>query len=109
MLGNLIDNACKWASSRIEIQARSEHDQLAITIDDDGKGIAADQRDVVLCRGIRADQQIPGTGLGLAIVDDLARMYGGHLALGNSPLGGLQAILTLPMTSSCLGVKRIEF
>lgn len=98
MLGNLIDNACKWASSRVEVQARSEHDQLVITVNDDGKGLAADKRDAVLCRGIRADQQTPGTGLGLAIVDDLARMYGGHLALGSSPLGGLQAILTLPMT-----------
>lgn len=98
MLGNLIDNACKWASARIEIQARNEHDLLAITVDDDGKGIAADQRDAVLCRGIRADQQTPGSGLGLAIVDDLARMYGGHLTLANSPLGGLQAILTLPAT-----------
>lgn len=98
MLGNLIDNACKWASSRIEIQARSEHGQLAVTVDDDGKGIAVDQRDAVLCRGIRADQQVPGTGLGLAIVDDLARMYGGHLTLKSSPLGGLQAVLTLPMT-----------
>ncbi|MFH1493527.1 MAG: sensor histidine kinase [Pseudomonadota bacterium] len=97
MLGNLIDNACKWANSRIGIQARSEHEQLVITVDDDGKGIGADQRNAVLSRGVRADQQIPGTGLGLAIVEDLARMYGGHLALRSSPLGGLQAILTLPM------------
>lgn len=97
MLGNLIDNACKWANSCIGIQARSEHDQLVISVDDDGKGICAGQRDAVLSRGIRADQQIPGTGLGLAIVDDLARMYGGHLALETSPLGGLQAILTLPV------------
>ena len=96
MLGNLIDNACKWARTRVEIQARHEDNRLVITVDDDGKGIAIDQRDAVLQRGIRADQQIPGTGLGLAIVDDLARMYGGHLALADSPLGGLQAILTLP-------------
>lgn len=98
MLGNLIDNACKWASSRIEIQADTQPDQFVITVDDDGKGIAVDQRDAMLRRGVRADQQVPGTGLGLAIVDDLARMYGGHLALADSPLGGLRAILTLPAT-----------
>lgn len=96
MLGNLIDNACKWASTRIEIQVRSEQDRCVVSIDDDGKGVAADQRDAVLQRGVRADQQVPGSGLGLAIVDDLARMYGGHLMLADSPLGGLRAILTLP-------------
>lgn len=96
MLGNLIDNACKWADSRIEIRVRNIQDQLEISVDDNGRGVPADQRDAVLCRGIRADQQVPGSGLGLAIVDDLARMYGGRLTLADSPLGGLQAILTLP-------------
>ncbi|MDO8990622.1 MAG: sensor histidine kinase [Sideroxyarcus sp.] len=98
MLGNLIDNACKWAVSKVEVQARAEHEQLVLSVDDDGKGIAADQRDAVLRRGVRADQQVPGSGLGLAIVDDLAHMYGGHLALADSPLGGLRTILTLPVT-----------
>lgn len=96
MLGNLIDNACKWAHARIEIQAALEQEHLVIKIDDDGQGIAADQRDTMLLRGVRADQQMPGTGLGLAIVDDLARMYGGQLTLTDSPLGGLRAILSLP-------------
>jgi signal transduction histidine kinase len=96
MLGNLIDNACKWAAHHIEIQAHLDQDKLRISIDDDGLGIAADQRDAVLRRGIRADEQIPGTGLGLAIVEDLAHMYGGQLALANSHLGGLRATLTLP-------------
>jgi signal transduction histidine kinase len=98
MLGNLIDNACKWAASRVEVQADAEHGQLVLSVDDDGKGIAADQRDAMLRRGVRADQQVPGSGLGLAIVDDLAHMYGGHLALSDSPLGGLRTILTLPVT-----------
>lgn len=98
MLGNLIDNACKWANSRVEIQARAEPERLTISIDDDGKGIAPDQRDTVLQRGVRADQQVPGSGLGLAITDDLARMYGGQLVLADSPLGGLRAILSLPGT-----------
>jgi len=96
MLGNLIDNASKWANSRIEIQARAEQERLTISVDDDGKGIAPDKRDTVLQRGVRVDQQVSGSGLGLAIVDDLARMYGGQLALADSPLGGLRASLSLP-------------
>jgi len=96
MLGNLIDNACKWAISRIEIRAHAGHDRVTICVDDDGKGIAADQRDAMLQRGVRADQQVPGTGLGLAIASDLAHLYGGHLALADSPQGGLRATLTLP-------------
>lgn len=96
MLGNLIDNACKWAKSRVEIQVRSTAEQLEISIDDDGKGVPAELRDSILGRGIRADQQVPGTGLGLAIVADLARLYGGQLTLADSPLGGLRASLVLP-------------
>lgn len=96
MLGNLFDNACKWASRRVEIDAGIEQDRLVIRVDDDGKGIAAEQREAMLRRGVRADQQVPGSGLGLAIVDDLARMYGGQVVLADSPLGGLRAVLTLP-------------
>lgn len=96
MLGNLLDNACKWASRRAEIDAGIEQDRLVIRVDDDGKGIAAEQREAMLRRGVRADQQVPGSGLGLAIVDDLARMYGGQVVLADSPLGGLRAVLTLP-------------
>jgi signal transduction histidine kinase len=69
---------------------------LTITIDDDGAGLAPEQRDRVMRRGVRADQQVPGSGLGLAIVDDLARLYGGRVELADSPLGGLRAVLTLP-------------
>jgi signal transduction histidine kinase len=96
MLGNLLDNACKWASSRVGIDARIEQDGLVIRVDDDGKGIATEQREAMLRRGVRADQQVPGSGLGLAIVDDLARMYGGQVVLADSPLGGVRAVLTLP-------------
>jgi signal transduction histidine kinase len=96
MLGNLLDNACKWAASRVQIHARIEGDRLDIRIDDDGPGIAPDQREAMVCRGARADEQMPGTGLGLAIVDDLARLYGGQVALAESPLGGLAANLSLP-------------
>ncbi len=96
MLGNLLDNACKWAASRVEVGAGIEQDRLVIHVDDDGKGIAAAQRQATLRRGVRADEQVPGSGLGLAIVDDLARMYGGGIVLADSPLGGLRTILTLP-------------
>jgi signal transduction histidine kinase len=96
MLGNLIDNASKWARSRIEIQVSDESGKFRVSIDDDGKGIAETERDHVLKRGVRADEQIPGTGLGLAITADLARMYGGDLVLAKSSLGGLQASLILP-------------
>lgn len=96
MLGNLLENACKWAAARIEIHAEIDGDRLDIRIGDDGPGIAPDQREALILRGARADQQVPGTGLGLAIVDDLARLYGGRLALDTSSLGGLQASLNLP-------------
>jgi len=96
MLGNLVDNACKWAAHRVDIQARRHADALIITVDDDGPGLAADQHDRVMQRGVRADEQVPGSGLGLAIVDDLARLYGGQVTLADSPLGGLRAVLELP-------------
>ena len=96
MLGNLIDNACKWAASRVEIAAHIAMGRLDITVDDDGKGIAEEQRNAMIRRGVRADQQVPGSGLGLAIVDDLARLYEGQLTLAVSPLGGLRATLNLP-------------
>ena len=69
---------------------------MILCVDDDGQGIDATARAAVLRRGARADQQTPGSGLGLAIVDDLAQLYGGHLQLDDSPLGGLRARLTLP-------------
>jgi len=96
MLGNLLDNACKWAARNVEVSARTDGASLTLTIDDDGAGLAAEQRDLVMRRGVRADEQVPGSGLGLAIVDDLARLYGGKVGLIDSPLGGLRAALTLP-------------
>lgn len=96
MLGNLLDNACKWARSRVEIHTAAGATGLVITIDDDGAGLEPDKRSAVLQRGVRADETAPGSGLGLAIVRDLAELYGGSIALLDSPLGGLRARLTLP-------------
>jgi signal transduction histidine kinase len=96
MLGNLLDNAGKWANTRVDIGAARDADRIVITIDDDGKGLAAEQREAMIRRGARADEQVAGSGLGLAIVDDLARLYGGRLELTDSPLGGLRAVLAIP-------------
>jgi signal transduction histidine kinase len=96
MLGNLIDNACKWAQARVSIGARADGDRILLTIDDDGPGLPADQRTAVFDRGTRLDESVPGSGLGLAIVRDIAELYHGAIALEDSPLGGLRAVLTLP-------------
>jgi signal transduction histidine kinase len=96
MLGNLLDNACSWARSRVTV-ASSLHDQrIVIVVDDDGPGLDPALRDAVLQRGVRADQAAPGTGFGLAIVRDLAELHGGAIVLDASPLGGLRARLELP-------------
>ena len=96
MLGNLLDNACKWAKSRVAIDASSSGGAVVITVDDDGPGLEASMRSIVLQRGVRADEAAPGSGLGLAIVRDLAELYGGSISLGAAPMGGLRATLQLP-------------
>nr|WP_246500943.1 sensor histidine kinase [Azospirillum rugosum] len=98
MLGNLLDNACKWARSRVEVTSRLEAGgMLAVSVDDDGPGLPADRRGAVLAPGVRLDESTPGTGLGLAVVRDVARLYGGDVRLSDSPLGGLRAELVLPV------------
>lgn len=96
MLGNLLDNACKWAKSRIDIRLAQHEGRIAITIDDDGAGIDPSMRSQVMARGVRADEAAPGSGLGLAIVGELAELYGGSVALETSPAGGLRVTLELP-------------
>src|SRR5690606_3832059 len=106
MLGNLIDNACKWAAGRVEVHAEVHADgkagapdagKLRICIDDDGPGLAAEAREAVFARGVRADERTPGAGLGLSIVRELAQLYGGEVRLEVSPRGGLRAVLALPL------------
>src|SRR5690348_11325786 len=103
MAGNLVDNACKWASSRVFIEVLVERPvapgaapTLRILVDDDGRGLSAAERAKVSRRGQRLDESKPGSGLGLSIVTDLAALYGGSLALGSAPIGGLRAELVLP-------------
>jgi signal transduction histidine kinase len=103
MAGNLVDNACKWASSRVFIEVLVERPPqpgagplLRIIVDDDGRGLSADERAKVSRRGQRLDESKPGSGLGLSIVVDLAALYGGSLSLGDAPTGGLRAELVLP-------------
>ena len=96
MLGNLLDNACKWAAHAVRAEARREAGRLRVTIDDDGAGLSAQQRADVLGRGRRLDERMPGSGLGLAIVADIALLYGGTLTLERAAAGGLSARLDLP-------------
>jgi len=98
MVGNLVDNACKWANSRVSIEVLLEPagDRARIVVDDDGPGLTPAQRERVAQRGQRLDESKPGSGLGLSIVVELARLYGGALNLGTAPIGGLRAELVLP-------------
>ena len=96
MLGNLMDNACKWAKTTIRVQGRQEGQWLLISIEDDGPGIPENALSDVIDRGRRLDETTPGSGLGLSIVRDVAELYEGKLDLAHSPLGGLTARLKLP-------------
>ena len=96
MIGNLLDNSCKWTRSRVAVSAVVGSGRVVIAVDDDGAGLSASMRGQVLQRGVRADQAAPGSGLGLAIVRDLAEAYGGSIGLEQSSLGGVRAKLTLP-------------
>jgi len=96
MLGNLLDNACKWAKARVVVESSQTDGVILMTVDDDGPGLAASMRESVLQRGVRVDEASPGSGLGLAIVRDLVELYGGSISLEASPAGGLRARLQLP-------------
>ena len=103
MIGNLVDNACKWALSRVVIEVGRErpdpasaNEVVRIVVDDDGRGLSPSERGQVAKRGRRLDETKPGSGLGLSIVVELASLYGGGLTLGTAPIGGLRAELVLP-------------
>ncbi len=103
MVGNLVDNACKWAATRVVVTASIEPGDaergLVIRIDDDGPGLTEDERAEATRRGRRLDETKPGSGLGLSIVTDLAALYGGDFRLDRAALGGLSAELRLPVAA----------
>ncbi len=96
MAGNLLDNAFMWARTSVSVSASRDDAMVQILIDDDGPGLALAQREQVLRPGERLDEAAPGFGFGLSIVSELAELYGGSIALGEAPLGGLRATLRLP-------------
>ena len=101
LLGNLLDNACKWCHGRVRLSAALEaaaepRQRLMLVIEDDGPGISAADRERVLERGVRADEKVPGHGLGLAMVHDTVDLYGGALSIDSSPLGGARFTVRLP-------------
>ena len=101
LLGNLLDNACKWCRLRVRIEASIEESgesraALRLNIDDDGAGIAEADRARVLERGGRADEATPGHGIGLSMVHDTVALYGGSMSIDESPLGGARLAVRLP-------------
>jgi signal transduction histidine kinase len=95
--GNLMENACKWCRGRVRVAAQARDARwFSLTVEDDGPGLEPDQRQEVLRRGARLDENAPGSGLGLSIVDELVRAYGGQITLDESALGGLKLELVLP-------------
>ncbi len=97
MFGNLLENACKWASSRVRCSVTSESERIIICIEDDGPGIEQDKAGQLLSRGERADESRPGQGLGLSIVSEMVAAYEGTIELSRSPdLHGLKVRIVLP-------------
>jgi two-component system sensor histidine kinase PhoQ len=101
LLGNLLDNACKWCHSRVRVSVGRAQDadvrtRLQITVEDDGAGIASADRQRILERGARADEHVEGQGLGLAMVREIVELYDGTLEIGASALGGARISICLP-------------
>ena len=100
MAGNLLDNACKWARSKVQVNAAPlEAGRFVLAVEDDGPGLPADKRSQEIERGKRLDESVPGTGLGLAIVRDISKLYGGTVTLAQASLGGLKVCLELPRSA----------
>src|ERR1700728_1070758 len=102
MVGNLVDNACKWAQSRAGVEVMADRPmgddkpRVRIVVDDDGPALSPSEREQVALRGQRLDESKPGSGLGLSIVGELAGLYNGVLTLGTAPIGRLRAEPALP-------------
>jgi signal transduction histidine kinase len=101
LIGNVMENACKWCRRRVRAVAEPDGPEfLKVTVADDGPGLPENQREAVLRRGARLDENAPGSGLGLSIVEELAKAYGGAVSLGESPWGGLKVELRLPQAEA---------
>jgi signal transduction histidine kinase len=98
IVGNVLENACKYGGRKIFALAEATGDpgRLRLVVEDDGPGLPEERREEVLKRGSRLDETGPGSGLGLSIVDELARAYGGGVALADSAMGGLKVVIELP-------------
>jgi signal transduction histidine kinase len=96
ILGNVLDNACKWARSTVALTVQPDENSITFIVDDDGAGLPPAAHDVVLQRGVRLDERAPGSGLGLAIVRDMVEHYRGTVSLIDSPSGGLRVTIALP-------------
>ena len=96
LLGNLLDNACKWADAEVRLSVSEMPHGYRLAVEDDGPGIPEAQRDQVFSRGARLDEQRVGHGLGLGIVRDIVEVWGGVLQLQESELGGLKVLIELP-------------
>ena len=101
VLGNLMDNACKWAAATVAVtlhRVDTDDPGLKIDVEDDGPGIPGDKAADILARGTRLDEATPGHGIGLAVVKDIIEnAYGGELLLSDSSLGGLRVTAILPL------------
>lgn len=95
LLGNLIENAFKWCNKKVNVSAEVLSNKIQLIIEDDGKGINEEQRDLIILRGQRADQNTPGHGLGLAMVSEMLLLYKGSMEITESSLGGAKIIITI--------------
>ena len=96
MVGNLLENASKWATATVVVELTADNDSLLLEILDDGPGVVPAQLKTLGQRGLRLDEKTPGTGMGLAIVGEMLSTYGGSLQLENRDQGGLRVQLRLP-------------
>ncbi len=97
--GNLIENAYKYGRTQVRVRARNEAGALTLVVEDDGPGISADDAEVLMERGSRADESVPGQGIGLAVVREIAALYQGQVDVSASSLGGAKITLELRRVS----------
>lgn len=96
LLGNLLDNACKWAAGAVTVMAETVPDGVRVIVQDDGPGVPDRALSTLASRGVKLDEDVPGTGLGLAIALDIVEACGGRLAFSNRPEGGFAVMAEFP-------------